>query len=196
MAENLKTSHYANGTEIDLASSNTDWDQLTNEEGAYCYYNNSASNGAEYGALYNWAAAMNGEDPSFNNPSGVQGVCPDGWHLPSDEEFIEMELYLGMSESEANTFGERGNQGTKLKSITGWDSDGNGTNESGFNALASGYRIQGGQFADLGAETIFITSTIFDDNTIYSRQLSTYGNEVIRVVWYQEMGLSVRCVKN
>nr|MDA3821321.1 FISUMP domain-containing protein [Bacteroidales bacterium] len=84
MAENLKTTHYANGTEIQLIENTSTWAALGFEVKAMCYYDNSSTNANTYGALYNWAAAMNGANSSYSNPSLVQGVCPAGWHLPSD----------------------------------------------------------------------------------------------------------------
>lgn len=82
---------------IPLVTDNTQWDNLgdNSTDKAYCYYNNNANNEADtYGALYTLAAATNGTTSS-TNPSGVQGVCPAGWHLPSDEEWTELTDYLG-----------------------------------------------------------------------------------------------------
>jgi uncharacterized protein (TIGR02145 family) len=91
MAENLRVTKYPNGTPIPLATDNIAWANLEDNgtDDAYCYYNNNASGEANtYGALYTWAAAM-GDNAvsSSSNPSGVQGVCPNGWHLPSDDEW-------------------------------------------------------------------------------------------------------------
>ena len=109
----------------------------------YFWYNDdSASNAATYGALYTWAAAMNGSASSCSNPSGVQGVCPIGWHIPSDKEWQELEIYLGMSESQADSTGWRGtNEGSKLAGNSGLWEDGSLENNaafgtSTFNALA------------------------------------------------------------
>src|SRR6056297_3339950 len=102
MKENMRVTHYEDGTEISHVTGDTEWDNLTETDKAWCYYDNSDSLGNIYGALYTWAAAMNGAASSNDNPSGVQGVCPDGWHLPSDEEWKELEMELGMSQSEAD----------------------------------------------------------------------------------------------
>ena len=74
--------------------------------------------------------------------------CPDGWHLPSDEEWIQLEMNLGMSLSDAYVYGFRGTGiGDKLKATEEWYMEGNGTNESGFTALPGGYRnYDGGNF--------------------------------------------------
>ncbi len=88
----------------------------------YGYQGNSVSeakatsNYATYGVLYNWPATMAGASSSSTNPCGVQGVCPDGWHLPSDAEWIELEMHLGMSQADADNEGWRGtDEGGKLK---------------------------------------------------------------------------------
>ncbi len=117
MTENLKTTHYADGIAIPLVTYNTAWANLgdNNTDDAYCYYNNS-----QYGALYIWAAAMNGAVSSTANPGGIQGACPDGWHLPSDAEWAELVNSISND-------GHSGTEGTALKSTSGWNSDGNGT---------------------------------------------------------------------
>ena len=101
MAENLKVTHYNNGDEIAYPS-NEDWGSY--DEGQYGVYDNDPANADVYGNLYNWAVTVDD-----------RGVCPDGFHVPSDEEFMELEMYLGMSEEEANSTGYRGtDEGSKL----------------------------------------------------------------------------------
>ena len=79
------------------------------------YYGNDTSLGDVYGRLYDWPAVMQGAGSSNNNPSGIQGVCPDGWHVPSDEEWKELEIQLGMSSFQADALHGRGsNEGSKL----------------------------------------------------------------------------------
>ncbi len=100
MAENLKVTHYDDGTAISLVTSDTAWASLGNNstDKAYCYHSNNENGEKDtYGALYTWAAAMNGAGSSSANPSGTQGVCPTGWHLPSDKEWKQLEMYLGMT---------------------------------------------------------------------------------------------------
>jgi uncharacterized protein (TIGR02145 family) len=77
----------------------------------------ATENYATYGVLYNWPAIMSGAYPSMAIPSGVKGICPDGWHLPSDEEWKVLERYLGMSESDVNNNSSResGSVGAKLR---------------------------------------------------------------------------------
>jgi uncharacterized protein (TIGR02145 family) len=147
MAENLKVTHYADGTAITLVESN--WHS---DVEAYCWYANSTTNRDTYGGLYNWAAAMKGAASSDTNPSGVQGVCPDGWHLPSDEEWKQLEMHLGMSLEEANASAPghywRGtDEGGKLKENgTSYWSDPNtgATNSSGFTALPGFCSVRSG----------------------------------------------------
>ena len=104
MAENLKVTHYNNGSEILNITSNGDWGDLS--IGAYGDYDNSPNISNNYGRLYNWFVIVD-----------ERGVCPEGWHIPSDEEFMTLEMFLGMSESEANSTGYRGtNEGSKLAS--------------------------------------------------------------------------------
>lgn len=95
MAENLKVTRYRNGTAIPTVTSNTDWFNLTT--GAYCNYDNSTSDAAIYGRLYNWYAV-----------NDSRNIAPTGWHVPSDEEWKTLEKYLGMSQSEADDTGWRG----------------------------------------------------------------------------------------
>ncbi len=126
MAENLKVTHYQNSDEIPYIYNDPQY-------GAYINYSNNADNVAVYGRLYNWFA-VNDE----------RGLCPDNWHVPSDDEFKSLEMYLGMSESEANGEGLRGtDEGGKLKEEGNehWNSPNTGaTNETGFTALPGGNR--------------------------------------------------------
>ena len=94
-----------------------------------------------YGVLYNWAAAMNGSASSSVNPSGVQGVCPEGWHLPSDNEFRQLMIFIG------NSFIENNN----VKKYDYWDEPcTHKTNRSGFSAVPAGERTNNGTFSNLG----------------------------------------------
>ena len=96
MAENLRATHYADGTPITIIESETEWDSLESTAKAYCWYNNDSSTNAKtYGALYTWTGAMNGSASSNLNPSGVQGVCPIGWHIPANDEWTTLVTYLG-----------------------------------------------------------------------------------------------------
>ncbi len=204
MADNLKTTHFADGTEIPVVESDADWINLDYTDKAYCYYENSTSNAIPYGALYTWAAAMNGAESSYVNPSGIKGICPDGWHLPSDAEWIELEMYLGMSFEQADGFNWRGtDEGSEMKNNYGWKNNGNGTNSSGFSALPAGNRFHG-TFDDLGETTRYWSTTEYINIThlAFNRTLDYMHSGV---GWFQanhyygypkDFGLSVRCVKD
>ena len=103
-AENLRNEHYANGDAIPGDLSNGEWRNTT--AGLKPFTTTIAVNLADYGRLYNWYAV-----------DDARGLCPSGWHVPTDGEFMTLEMELGMSESEANDTGWRGtDQGTQMKS--------------------------------------------------------------------------------
>jgi uncharacterized protein (TIGR02145 family) len=203
MVNNLKTTHYADGTEITLVESTSTWEALGYDEKAYCYYNNNENSESNtYGALYTWAAAMNGAESSDNNPSSVQGVCPDGWHLPSDNEWKEMEMYLGMSQADADLKGYRGtNQGCKLAGSANLWYDGFLENDdafgaSGFMALPGGGRRYDGSFGHLGDNANFWSATQNDSLVAWGRHLYSSYSTVHRYSNIKSDGFSVRCVKD
>ena len=163
MAENLRVTHYPNGNSVPLVTDNAEWGNLedNNIDDAYSFYEDITSDEIEtYGALYTWSAAM-GDNPD-SSEGIVQGVCPDGWHLPSDEEWKELEIELGMSQSHANYEGFRGtNEGSKLATNrTLWFSDDLIDDFefgiSGFAALPAGLRYSiGGECSQIGLNTFF-----------------------------------------
>jgi len=158
----------------------------------------ASSNYLTYGVLYNWPAAMAGQGSSNSVPSGVQGVCPIGWHLPSDEEWKVLEMYLGMTQAAANSSGfYRGtDQGSKLKSTCCWYDHGNGTNSSGFTALPGGNRFQGIPFWQLGSNADFWSSSGESSNRAWNRHLFYRKTGVFRNSFPKSSGLSVRCTKD
>jgi len=196
MKENLKTSHYTDGSS--LVDGTAAGDIAGDYETKYFFvYNNDDSNKDAYGYLYTWAAIMNDALGSDENPSGVQGVCPDNWHLPSDEEWKELEMQLGMSEDEANATSWRGvDVGNKLKAINGWNSGGNGTDESGFMSLPSGNRNSDGIFIDLGNCATYWSSSEYYNSNAWDRKLSYSYREVYRNFKFKSNGYSVRCIKD
>jgi uncharacterized protein (TIGR02145 family) len=157
---------------------------------------NSANPSTTYGRLYDWATMMNGSSTSSSNPSGVQGICPSGWHLPSDAEWNEMEKALGMSEAVTANTGWRGtDHGTKMKSLTGWSSNGNWTNASGFNAFPAGY-YGSGSFTSLGDFAFFWSSTESSGSHAWDRELNNGNATVYRGSNQKIYGFSCRCVRN
>ncbi len=148
---------------------------------SWCYDNNSGYCDT-HGRLYNWLSART--------------ACPDGWHLPTDDEWKEMEKALGMSQSQADLAGWRGtDEGKKLKSTSGWVSNGNGTNSSGFSALAAGKRGTDSDFNYKGLWALFWTDTQWSDNAMY--RLLTYEEDRIRRYNSSKYNAySVRCLKD
>ena len=160
MAENLATTHYSNGIQIPNVTNNNEWEALgaNNIDDACCWYNNDLNNKVIYGALYTWAAAMGGNAVSSNtNPSGVQGACPTGWHLPSDNEWKQLEMQLGMSQSDVDNNAWRGtDQANQLAGDSSLWNNGVLVNNkqfgtSGFMGIPGGYRFFfDGSFIKLG----------------------------------------------
>lgn len=145
------------------------------------------SNYLTYGVLYNWPGAMQGEPSSDANPSRVQGICPTGWHLPSDAEWTQLINYLG----DANVVG------SKLKATTHWESPNEGaTNETGFTALPGGYRNYSGAFNYIGYYGDWWSSTEYSTNTAWYRGLYYNYSGVTRGSNYKSSGFSVRCVRD
>lgn len=198
MKENLKVTHYPDGTEIPCGEDVSSWDSIGTTDKIYSYYNDDILNGDIYGALYSWSGAMNGAESSDAVPSGVQGVCPDGWHLPGDEEWKQLEIFLGMDRASADNSVNRGtDEGGKLKS-TGveWASPNSGaTNESGFTALPGG-NFWKGSFNALGEDGLFWTTTEDGDEEAYFRFLGNEFSTISRSSPTKILGCSVRCVKD
>jgi len=175
MAENLKVTHYPDGTVIPLVTNTTTWENLGVNDDAYCYYENSTDSAAKYGALYTYVAATN--------------ACPTGWHLPTDVEWTDLKNYINIFHS--------GNEGTALKSTSGWNSSGNGTDDYGFTALPGGYRDgSNGVFNDVGNNGYWWSSTSVGFNDAYYRYLMYNQPLVYRISGDRSYGFSVRCVKD
>jgi uncharacterized protein (TIGR02145 family) len=137
------------------------------------WYDNNSANGDIYGRLYTWAAAMNGESSSNSVPSGVQGVCPDGWHLPSDAEWTVLTDYLG---GESVAGGKMKEAGT-----VHWNSPNTGaTNSSGFTALPGGLSYTSGDFNYLGSIGHWWSATESSSTNAWGRTLRYGGDKVNR----------------
>lgn len=185
MAENLKTTQYNDETAIPYVTGNVTWAGLAGP--AYCWYNDAPANKDIYGALYNWFAAS------------TANICPTGWRVPSDADFNTLELSLGVPSGEINVWGWRGTtEGAEMKSTTGWSSNGNGTNTSGFTALPGGYRqhTSGGSYG-LGDLTYFWTTTehAAEPTEGWYRHLSNVENRVNKAATLKTAGKYIRCVK-
>ena len=147
-------------------------------------YEDDMENEKIYGRLYTWDVAMNN-----STEEKARGICPEGWHIPSDEEFKQLEMHLGMTPTEAdleNTWrGE--NVGTKLK-IGG---------SSGFDLLLSGRRTASGNFGLLGRVEYLWTSTEFGEDYAWRRCFDKFANDVGRWNTFpKSYAFSVRCIKN
>jgi uncharacterized protein (TIGR02145 family) len=162
-----------------------------------------------YGVLYNWPAAMNGAASSTTNPSGVQGVCPTGWHLPSDAEWTQMENYL--ADNGYNFDGTIGGGRTKiaksLASTSGWNSSSNTgavgntdyptyRNKSGFTALPGGGRGNDGAFDGVGSYGYWWSAKEYGATTAWYRGMSYEYSDVYSDSGDKELGFSVRCVRD
>jgi len=203
MINNLRTTHYADGTAIPLIENVSVWAALGYDEKACCFYNNNKNNEAQtYGALYSWAAVMNGNLSTNNNPGGVQGVCPDGWHVPSDNEWKELEMFLGMTQAEADLKGLRGtNEGSRLANSRDLWLDGYLVNDSafgsiGFIAQPAGGRRYDGTFDHIGDNVNFWTATEYSNVRAWGRHIYSSYTSVHRYYNVKSDGFSVRCVKD
>ena len=201
-AENLRNEHYANGDAISGNLSGNDWISASYGEGAQTIYGegisevgsgseDEAANLAAYGRLYNWYAV-----------DDARGLCPSGWHVPSDAEWMTLEMELYMTESAANSVGWRGtDQGTLLKSSPDDSPPWDGSNSIGFSALGGGVRAaQDGSFVNGSVHAYFWTSTISSsvnmEEGAWGRELQMGIGGVSRVGPSRRHGMSVRCVRD
>jgi uncharacterized protein (TIGR02145 family) len=156
----------------------------------------AAENYETYGVLYNWPAATGGAPGSDTNPSGVQGACPAGWHLPGDAEWKQLEMFLGLTSAQADAIGWRGsNLAIQMKATEGWSNLGNGTNTSGFTALPGG--VKGGSiFSSLGGSGYWWSASQYTAGQAWKRQMNYDYTGVQHYYNYKDDGLSIRCVRN
>ena len=206
MAENLRTIVLNNGTTpITNYPTNENWVGQTDP--ARCWYmNDEATYGLLYGSMYNWYAVNTGT------------LCPTGWHVPTDAEFQTMEVYLGMLPGVApggvpplhsDDWGQRGtDQDAQMKSTTGWTFTvvppvTNGTNSSGFNGRAGGYRFAGtGDYANATYLTYWWTATEdvvgtpTEIGTAWYREIVGNISGVYRATTLKTAGKYVRCMHN
>ncbi|MEI8112704.1 MAG: FISUMP domain-containing protein [Bacteroidia bacterium] len=143
----------------------------------------ASGNYKTYGVLYNWIAAKK--------------ACPVGWHLPTDQEWKELEIELGMSAVLSNAIGSRGKEyGAKMKASQDWYKLGNGTNSSKFSALPGGGRYGDGSFGNTERNGYWWSSSEFDGAFSWGRGLGYDNSEIYKGVNYKENGFSVRCIKD
>jgi len=157
-----------------------------NASGSVCH-SNQESNCNTYGRLYDWTTVMNGASSSTSSPSGVRGVCPVGWHVPSDAEWTAL----------TNAVGGSSTAGTKLKSKSGWYSNGNGTDDHGFSALPGGigYSYVGG-FDDAGFIGLWWSATEDIASYAWHRRMGYNYDFVGRSNYHTAILFSLRCVED
>jgi uncharacterized protein (TIGR02145 family)/prepilin-type N-terminal cleavage/methylation domain-containing protein len=182
MAENLK--YIANTEGYNNIGTGTSWSGT----------NNCGNQGSGYnGLLYQWPVAMKG-----STVEGSQGLCPEGWHIPTDDEWKTLEMYLGMTQVEVDKIDvDRGtNQGDKLKGLThSWCAGTSGCGESGFNASPAGDRYPDGSLNDVGSSGFWWTSTSSGSGAGAWFRLLWSGNALVfRTTGGEAYGWSVRCL--
>lgn len=211
MTENLNVSTFRNGEPIPEAKTVEEWEKAgENKQPAWCYYNNYPKNGAKYGKLYNWYAVI---DP--------RGLAPEGWHVPSNEEWQTLEDYLG------------DDAGKKMKSTSGWNNweeditcsncknwnseyrnktachvcqdtrangkkthSGNGTNSTGFSGLPGGSRRGYGTFSGIGNYGFWWSSTEYGTSYAWIGALFYTIGDVVSSDYNKQFGFSVRCLRD
>ena len=191
-AENLRTTVYGNGDVIPAGLSNSEW-TTTASSGTVVYGEGSsncsststdidacdeAQSLAEYGRLYNWYAV-----------DDARGLCPSGWHVPTDGEWTNLENYI-------TSQGFDGSEGTALKSPSGWNYGGNGTDNFGFSALPGGDRNYGsGYFSQAGLMGYWWCSSP-NGGGAWSRFLFHNSPAIVRSGSNPRYGCSVRCLRD
>lgn len=173
IAENLKVTRFRNGDAIKEARSPEEWTSAAAEgKPVWCYFDNEPDKNDKYGKLYNWFAI---KDP--------RGLAPAGWHIPSDYEWtVLIDYSLGV------------NACAKIKSASGWNSNGNGDNSSLFNALPGGGRIAGGEFEAFGTDGLWWSSTENNPSSAWGRDIPCSGSGILQGTWNKGTGLSVRAL--
>lgn len=177
MAKNLDVTTFRNGDAIAEVRSDEDWEKAYDDKKpAWCYYNNDAANGAKYGKLYNWWAIVD-----------TRGLAPSGWRVPSTSDWNRLTSGLGTGAAK------------NMKSSSGWNESGNGTNQSNFSALPGGFRETApDSFGDIGSNGYWWSSSI---NEIFGFELGAglflkNNSDEPQRDSYAAEGLSVRCIKD
>lgn len=197
MKQSLRTTHYSNGVSIPLGNGGT------SSTTAYRYYpDNNSSNVSTYGYLYNWPAVMQGSSSSNLNPSGVQGICPTGWHVPSQAEWNDLVSFVG-SQSQYQCGGNSANIAKALSSTSGWNSStvtcavGNNpasNNATGFSIFPSGW--YNGYYFNMGGGAYFWTTTESNNSAAWYYLVGHDMADVYMGTYYKFSGYSVRCVRD
>ena len=176
MGLNLNVSRFNNGDSITNAKADSEWDELSRQgKPAWSYYNNNSEYAKKYGKLYNWHAVADS-----------RGLCPDGWQVPSDEDWTELTEHLGR------------NAGGKMKASDTlyWKAPNvNATNESRFDGLPGGMRRFGASFHHMGLLGFWWSSTEISSGFAWRQRLNYKSGNANRFNGYKLNGFSVRCIK-
>lgn len=177
MAENLKTKKFRNDEDIPQLGGSGNW--TTAASAAFCNYDNDTEKASTFGRLYNYYAVSDGRK-----------ICPDGWHIPTNDNWETLVEYLGGNDVAG---GKMKQEGTDT-----WNSPNNeATNESGFSALPGGVRnATTGNFAGLGSTGSWWTATQSGGENAWVWGLSTMNGSIPNYDLDKNTGLSVRCIKN
>jgi uncharacterized protein (TIGR02145 family) len=177
---NLKVTKYRNGDNIPTGLSDVQWGSTTS--GAYAIYNNDVANDALYGKLYNWYAVTDS-----------RGLCPTGWHVPSDGEWTTLTTFLGGEWVAGGAMKSTATQPTP----GGWGGTNTGaTNSSGFTGLPGGFRFSGGGFFYLGDFGYWWSSSDAGSGNALYLDLNYFTASAFRLSNYHRNGLSVRCARD
>lgn len=194
MRENMRTTHYADGTSISVTST-------FSNDSACLYVPNG--NPDTYGYLYNWTAIMHNASSSSTNPSGVQGICPNGWHVPSDDEWTQLANYLssyyicGSNNTHiAKSLAASSGWNTCSDACTvGYDQDFN--NSTGFSAFPVGnFSFISYNYYQLGARACLWSATETEDGYVWYRFLLYNRATMYQDYTVKNNGLSVRCLRD
>jgi uncharacterized protein (TIGR02145 family) len=192
MKENLKTTAYSNGSAIPNVTSSSAWETLTT--GAYVWYDNDIYWKDRYGALYNWHAIAD-----------TNGLCPAGWHVPTNDEWTALTDYIG------GTVSPHGNELKSCRQVNSplgggcntsehprWDEDDNhwGTDDYEFSGLPGGYRALDGVFNAIGGNGFWWSSTETFSNAAWFRSLKYSNGHVGKYDYSKRDGYSIRCLRD
>jgi len=190
---NLKVSKYRNGESIPTGLNKSAWKRTT--DGAYAVYEDEQKNDSLYGKLYNYYAVTDS-----------RGLCPTGWHVPSDGEWnimvknLDPDADTACSECEQSSIAGGALKSTATQpTLGGWDSPNEGaTNSSGFTALPGGLRLDdGGYFNTVASNGYWWSSSVSSGSNAWSRDLSSYGySGILRYGYNRTYGFSVRCCRD
>lgn len=198
LSENIKSTHYPDGTEIPLLTPSM---EITYDTPFRDYPNGDKNNVETFGYLYSWPAAMNGEKGTEENPRQIQGICPNGWHLPSDEEYMQFFNYVS-SNSEYWCKDER-SIGKAIAATKEWGRNDiecaigcklSTNNATGFSALPAGAYVLG--YHQIGLSAYFWSSTEWHEKNGWAYYFFNDTDTMARIANVKWGRFSVRCVQN